>query len=208
MSLQVAARRVWVQLTADRRRFRALLVTAGVAGILWMKPLGLLLWARLRLLADIPRTAMAEPGLMTDAGGPPEGLTPSPAPLRIVLDEEPRHDPFVVSDRDFPRPTPGPVIPEEPDKSASERAEGSIPAHTGLARQLQAIVASFKLEAAMQGNPPVAVINGQTFRPGDTIASPDAPEVAFGIVSIGSRTVTVESQGYEFTIRMASPIRP
>ncbi len=29
--------------------------------VLWVKPMGLLLWARLRILTNIPRTAIAEP---------------------------------------------------------------------------------------------------------------------------------------------------
>lgn len=55
-----------VESAAARRRRRAwrlirmLAPIVAVAVVLWLKPMGLLLWARLRILTSIPRTAMAE----------------------------------------------------------------------------------------------------------------------------------------------------
>lgn len=47
---------------ATRRRRRNALLLLGAAGVvLWMRPMGLLLWARLRILTSIPRTAVAQP---------------------------------------------------------------------------------------------------------------------------------------------------
>ncbi|MEY3024937.1 MAG: hypothetical protein RJA16_1763, partial [Planctomycetota bacterium] len=48
----------------DRRRLRRTVMAAmpllAFATVLWVKPMGLLLWARLRILTNIPRTAVAE----------------------------------------------------------------------------------------------------------------------------------------------------
>ncbi|MGA0286864.1 MAG: hypothetical protein ACO3QA_07505 [Phycisphaerales bacterium] len=44
-----------------RRRIAAALPLAAFATVLWIKPMGLLLWARIRILTNIPRTAIAEP---------------------------------------------------------------------------------------------------------------------------------------------------
>jgi hypothetical protein len=51
--------------TVRRSRLRRTLVAAlpllAFATVLWVKPMGLLLWARLRILTNIPRTAVADP---------------------------------------------------------------------------------------------------------------------------------------------------
>lgn len=52
--------------TTTRRRqlgrlARMAVPLAAIATVLWLKPMGLLMWARLRILTNIPRTAIAEP---------------------------------------------------------------------------------------------------------------------------------------------------
>lgn len=51
--------------TIRRSRLRRTLIAAmplmAFGTVLWLKPMGLLLWARLRILTNIPRTAVAEP---------------------------------------------------------------------------------------------------------------------------------------------------
>ena len=44
-----------------RRTLMAALPLLAFTTVLWAKPMGLLLWARLRILTNIPRTAVAEP---------------------------------------------------------------------------------------------------------------------------------------------------
>ena len=44
-----------------RRTLIAALPLVAFTTVLWVKPMGLLLWARLRILTNIPRTAVAEP---------------------------------------------------------------------------------------------------------------------------------------------------
>jgi hypothetical protein len=41
-------------------RGRAVAIVCTAAVLLWMKPMGLLLWARIRILTSIPRTAIAD----------------------------------------------------------------------------------------------------------------------------------------------------
>ena len=50
--MMVKLRRLWIQLTADRKRFGALSV---------LLVLGLLLWARIIVISNLPRTAVADP---------------------------------------------------------------------------------------------------------------------------------------------------
>ena len=61
-------RRIWIQLTTDRKRFGILCA---------MVALGLLLWGRLIVVSNLPRTAVAEP----QGGAPAKGGTASPASL-------------------------------------------------------------------------------------------------------------------------------
>lgn len=44
-----------------RRTLIAAMPLLAFTTVLWVKPMGLLLWARLRILTNIPRTAVAEP---------------------------------------------------------------------------------------------------------------------------------------------------
>ena len=55
-----------------RRRRNAILLLCLAGGVLWLKPMGLLLWARLRILTSIPRTAVAEPAPESDAPALPD----------------------------------------------------------------------------------------------------------------------------------------
>jgi hypothetical protein len=83
-SIGTRGRRPW------RRWLRAGAPLAALAVVLWMKPMGLLLWARLRILTNIPRTAIAEDppehaGAFPDPQGmprwePPSAERPVPAP--------------------------------------------------------------------------------------------------------------------------------
>jgi hypothetical protein len=61
-----------------RRTMIAALPLVAFTTVLWVKPMGLLLWARLRILTNIPRTAVAEPEppkapRFSDVSGGPDG---------------------------------------------------------------------------------------------------------------------------------------
>lgn len=69
-------RRAWMRRTAT-----AALPLVAFATVLWVKPMGLLLWARLRILTNIPRTAIAEP----EANGTIVFPDPDPRPRGDAL---------------------------------------------------------------------------------------------------------------------------
>ncbi|MBL9120656.1 MAG: hypothetical protein JNL80_12165 [Phycisphaerae bacterium] len=68
-----------------------------VAIVLWAKPMGLLLWARLRILANIPRTAIAEDEATLADRFEPEEWPTSQEPDVVVLPRSPSRNPFAVS---------------------------------------------------------------------------------------------------------------
>jgi hypothetical protein len=79
----------------DRRRLRRTVMAAmpllAFATVLWVKPMGLLLWASLRILTNIPRTAVAEPrppeaSRFPDASGGRESV--ADPPVRLETESE------------------------------------------------------------------------------------------------------------------------
>lgn len=78
------------------RRVRAapVLLLLLAAGVLWVKPMGLLLWARIRILTNIPRTAIAEPE--ADVAAAPRIELPPVSGREIPT--PPRRDPFAAAE--------------------------------------------------------------------------------------------------------------
>ena len=114
--MKVKLQRVWIQATADKRKFGLLCAVAAV---------GLLLWGRLILTSNVPRTVVAEPSAESVSG------TSDIADLRsqrtkptqmIELWSTPGRDPFVISPLYFPPPSLG-VNTGEVGKSGDESAE-------------------------------------------------------------------------------------
>ena len=107
----------------NSQRFRSGAFVAGVAVVLWAKPMGLLLWARLRILANIPRTAIADDE--TFAVAPTNSLPPLEAtddsPV-VVLPRAPSRNPFAISPGS-PEATPG-------DRQQRDRPHSSTPSRT------------------------------------------------------------------------------
>jgi len=77
-----------------RRRLVAALPLLAFASVLWLKPMGLLLWARIRILTNIPRTAIAEPKVRDSFPDPI-------APVAAGADREGRAA-FTLPDRAVP----------------------------------------------------------------------------------------------------------
>jgi hypothetical protein len=77
-----------------RLRLAPFLLVVLAAGVLWAKPMGLLFWARIRILTNIPRTAIAEPehdlAAMPRIELPPLPAREAPLP--------PRRDPFAAAE--------------------------------------------------------------------------------------------------------------
>lgn len=70
----------------------ALMLVAAV--VLWVKPMGLLLWARIRILTNIPRTAIAEP----EADLASDLRIELPPRVAVEPPTAPRRDPFRIAD--------------------------------------------------------------------------------------------------------------
>ncbi len=105
------ARRPWHALIGPRTRSVALV--AGVAVVLWAKPMGLLLWARLRLLANIPRTAIADDEALLAARFESDPLPSAGDPEVVVLPRGASRNPFAES------PSPRDRSPREPNSPRS-----------------------------------------------------------------------------------------
>ncbi len=179
-------RRLMVQLTADRRK-------VGVLCALLV--LGLLFWARIIVIKNLPRTALAEQGVAVidpDPGSENSATSENSAHAvrTVVLDSVPARDPFTLSGSWFPKI-------EEPSS-----VSGDVPKSgpTSSEDPMQAI-SRLRLEAVMQGSP-LAVISGRTYRPGDWI---DVDGLKFVLVEVRRRSVLLEHAGRHFELRLNSP---
>ncbi|MEM7227683.1 MAG: hypothetical protein AAF432_02605 [Planctomycetota bacterium] len=194
--------RLWIQVTSNRRQFGILCTAIAV---------GLLLWARLIVVSDMPRTAIAEsvPELSDDADDAHESTNStsekSSLPARdVAVDAQPTRDPFRVSSEHFPKPTPLENLTAEGDKSDAEAAEDSEQSETRLVSRLQGFVNQFELEAAMP-NASIAVISGTMYRAGESVPVTDAEGIRFRVADIRHRAVTLEWEGRSFELKMESP---
>jgi hypothetical protein len=82
---------------------------------------GLLLWARLIVITDMPRTAIADdelPGAMIKSSDKDPA-----APRAALPDVAPNRDPFAVSDAHFPDDSRISDFAAEPEKSAAQVTE-------------------------------------------------------------------------------------
>jgi hypothetical protein len=193
--MPVVLRRLWIQITADRKRF-------GLFGLLLA--VGMLLWARIIVISNPPRTSVAVPGGNTTVDptppdGPDNRLSP---PLKVQLARWPHRDPFIINPELFPKPTP--VVDLDPDrgKLPIQPVENPQQVEARLRARLRALVDRFKLEAVMR-KPPLAVISGKTYQLGDPIPAFQNEEIRFTLVEVGQRSVTLEYGGREFELKMA-----
>ena len=214
--MKTSLRRFWIRLTADRKRFGIL------CGALMV---GLLLWARLIVVSQPPRMALADPaGSKSSASGDgvaggqdpakPSGADNSKSgkgprsrnersPIPVELFAKPSHDPFVISPIYFPKPTAiAPVIEQVP-KSEVEPVEDSVQAEARVYAHRRVLVERMKLEAAF-GNA-WAVIDGRKYRVGEAIASGAGSEISFRLMEVKQRSVVLECEGRRFELQMVTP---
>jgi len=179
-------RRLSIQLTADRRKFGVLCA---------LTALGLLFWARIIVINNLPRTVLAEDGveMVSDATGSENSKTSENQAheVRVVLlDSVPERDPFALSASWFPeKQQPLPVSMEGP-KSGATPSEDPMQA-----------ISRLRLEAVMQGSP-MAVISGRTYRPGDWIDEEEVSRIRFFLVEVQRRSVVLEHDGRQFELRL------
>ena len=199
----VKFRRLWIQLTSDRKRFSLLCAVALV---------GLLLWTRLIVVSNLPRTAVADEAQASASEKSAPGEKQGPINQRPVitteLDAAPARDPFVISPVHFPRSTALVDIAQEAGKSQPQGAENAEQAQARRSTHLRALAERLTLDATMAGGA-MAVISGKTYRQGDTIAT--APEsegfepVKFLLAEVRQRSVILECDHWRFELKMATP---
>ncbi len=212
--MQAALRRFWVQVTADRRRFGVLCVVATI---------GLLLWARMIIVSNMPRTAVAQPrasgsDARAETAESPDGARGAADKsaarsaskdgkggngprqvLDITLHHRAERDPFVISPVYFPKLKPPAQLKQTPGKLPTEAAEDK----SRLAARLVELLESVKLEAAMGGT--MAVINGKTYRTGDRLPPVGNERIEFTLMEVRQRSIVLEYQGRRFEMEMDAP---
>jgi hypothetical protein len=207
--MSVRLKRMWIQLTADRKRFAMLCAALSV---------GMLLWARLIVVSQMPRVAVADKpatgtsALQTESPGSESRGTGAGAdrrdePIRVDLDAHTRRDPFVISPVFFPRPTSLAELLKDAGKSDSKPAEEPGEIEARITARLQAAAERLRLEAVVAGaGGSTAVINGRTYRMGEVIETTTSSEtVQFLLVEVRHRSAVLESRGRQFEIRMPTP---
>jgi hypothetical protein len=214
-------RRIWIQLTADRKRFGVLCATLGV---------GLLLWARLIIVSGVSRTAMAEDGRTAAASGatqdsPATGQSsqsrasssskteadkPSAAKapverreIEVRLWSRSERDPFVISHEHFPRPKSEMEIKGDSGKLPTEPAEDVGQKEARILARLRETLGSVRLEAAMGFT--TAIISGERYRVGDRLPPMGKENVEFTLVEVRERSVLLEVEGRRFEVKMSDP---
>jgi len=195
--MQLLLRRLWIQITSDRRRFGLLCAMLAV---------GMLLWARIIVTTNVPRTVIADPKL--PVGGPPPPNDGSDKrrgpPVTVALARTCARNPLVISDLDFPKPTVVEMVGQENGKLGPEATEDVRQAEARLTTELMALANRFTLEGVMQGHP-MAVINGRTYQLGDWIQAVDNSRHLFQLVEVANRSVLVECEGRRFKVTMDEP---
>lgn len=112
------------RVAARRARAGAIVFLGLAVCVLWAKPMGLLLWARIRILTNIPRTAIADEVLeqaLVDAARSPS----RPPVSRIELPARTSRDPFAPSNPPSPHgsTSESPAVHAGEAKSAADSAE-------------------------------------------------------------------------------------
>jgi hypothetical protein len=187
---------MWIQITADRRRFGLLCAMLAV---------GMLLWARIIVTTSVPRTVIADPKPPVAVAPPDRGSDKRRGPpVAVRLSRAWVRNPIAISDADFPKPTVVEVVPPENGKLEPDATEDVRQAEARLTAELVALANRFRLEGVMQGHP-MAVLNGRTYQLGDWIQAVDNSRHLFQLVEVGNRSVLLECEGRRFRVTMDDP---
>lgn len=160
------------------------------------QPLGLLLWARLRLLTTIPRTAMATEVSATFAAVEVPAFPDLP---ESGLDEAIKRDPLRISPRHFPRATPSSVKPEVAPKSEAQEADEDQEKRL-VQERLASIVSEIRVQGLIPGRS-VALIDGRACKVGDEVPT-KVDGVSFRLLEVRMGSVVIEAGGHEFNLRL------
>lgn len=199
-------------------RRNALLVVAGLGLVIWAKPMGLLLWSRIRILTTIPRTAIADDAI---AVAPKPKLPPEFDPQLPAMVVGAR-DPFRVDPAHFPSEqdlrnaqaaaaTPAnpalPALPADPEADAD--AASAAPSPLELAdeqppaeyERLRVAAESLRVQSAGKGLD-TAVVGGRAVRVGDVLETTGGDE--FVLVEVVEGGIIVANGAREFIVKLPS----
>lgn len=198
---------------ASSSRKIALALVTCAALVICAKPMGLLLWARIRILTSIPKTAIAEP-TATQASKP---VQPSELDPRLPGFAAALRDPFSVDEGVFPQPKPSggdaaaapgsaaapasevvasAETDHDPDGAANGEGESTAPARYEAIRVSAEAIRVHSAGAGLL----VAVIDNKAVRVGESVTAPDGTE--FILVGVLDGAVVLGRDGREFVVRM------
>jgi len=171
-------RLTWQRLIADRRRFGLFCTLLFV---------GLLLWARIIVIARPPRTAVAEPAIEASTA---TLSTVKTIAVPVTLQTSPTKNPFSMNRVAFP------AFSDVPDNKRKQYAETNVKAE-------QEIVAGLTLEATMGE---MAVINGRVIKLGQIVVVQDVPD-PLRLTGLLGRTVIISAGDRRYELSIAPPRR-
>ena len=182
----------------DHRRGLVVALLLIVPVLAWAQPLGLLFWARLRLLTNMPRTAMA-----TEEEAKKVVITPPdefPELLDVGFDEQANRDPLRISPRHFPKVNGNDALGDFDTKLDPNEAEES---NWRMTRRsyLLSIVSKIRLQALITGKS-IAIMDDRTYRVGELLESEAIEGEQITLQSVGRNSVIVKVDGIEFEIRL------
>lgn len=163
--------RFWIRLTADRRKFSAMCALAAV---------GLLLWARLLLLHDVPRTGLAEPIPAAEGATASTSETNEPrkvdrpsiesAPV-VYLDASTQlaRNIFAAPKSMFPQTEQAASVDDVTPKSQTDTPEDPVEAEHLRVAAIEGQASKLHLDSLILGNAPAAVINNRVVRQGGRV---------------------------------------
>jgi hypothetical protein len=197
MSPQLQA--MWIRLTADKRKFSVFMTCLAV---------GLLLWARLIFLRDVPRTAIARDQdsaqlALNLTGGQDEADETRPT-VHVPVRTAPTRDPFALHPSHFPEPTETTVPVEVTPKSAEGTTDVQVqdepkPDIAAEARHTLTVV------SLIGGTRPVAMIRVRGEKGSETLVCREGQTVAgFRLMKLDveHRAVVVRKGGIDVTLNM------
>ncbi len=190
-----------MEITQDRKKFGVMCT---------LLAMGILLWARLIILQDVPKTGFAAP---SDAENSEEAGSSVPGGNNGAqsVDESDliAELPIIYLDTDaqlardfFERLTIAPVeteestqLPSVDSKSETEQPEDSEEVELERRRAVEKAATALRLESILGGSRPIAVINGRVVTPGDTVDG-------FVLETVGKRMVVLRSGDFRVELEL------
>lgn len=167
-------RKTWQRLTSDRRRFGLF------CGLLFV---GLLLWARIIVIARPARTAIAE---LVIESSRTSVLTSDKVFIPVVLEKEPTKNPFSVNNNAFP--------------FSKSLADNNVDHHLSPHSSSENVfVSSLKLDAVMGD---MAMINGTVVQVGG-IVGPHNSKNPLRLVKVEGRMVILSAGACRYELSIA-----